>query len=109
MSHDDAIHVQFSREGGFTGVGLTADVDSRSLSPEYAERLRRLIEAADFFNLPARSKSQPGADRFQYRLAVELGGHRKVVQIGDGSVPESLQPLIDFLTGLAKSSRSTSL
>jgi hypothetical protein len=76
------MHIQFERTGGFAGMRLTAMIDSNTISSEDAATLRELIQSASFFDLPVKSpKAESGADRFQYKIAVELQGQRHTIEI----------------------------
>ena len=95
--------IQFARTGGVAGIRLTATLDSESLPPEEADRLRRLIAAASFFEQPPSRHSRiGGADRFQYEVTVEEGDRIKKVELDESSVPETLQPLLDYLVDSAR-------
>lgn len=98
--------IDFTRSGGFAGMRLAAQIDTDTLPSTEADRLRRLIEEAHVFDLPATLKSKtPGGDRFQYRIMVEEGGKRKELFADEAAVPEPLRPLLDYLTDWARSSR----
>jgi hypothetical protein len=105
------MRVEFRREGGFAGIPLGAVFDAESLSAEDAGTLRELMEAADFFNLPATTTPARGADRFQYVVTVEADGKRHTVRTTDAAAPEPLRTLLDFLIKLVrkrgKAGRST--
>jgi hypothetical protein len=95
--------VDFVRSGGFAAIRLAATIDSRTLPADEAEQLQGLVDAADFFALPARLRSaRPGADRFQYSVTVDTDGHRHTVQAGEDAVPPKLNPLIEYLNAAAR-------
>jgi hypothetical protein len=80
------MEVHFERSGGFAGRTISA-----TIREPIAEELKRLIDAARFFELPQRGTTRVrGADRFQYAITVS-----------EGTIPESLQPLIDYLSKAA--------
>lgn len=90
--------VEFCRTGGVAGTRLTATLDTERLPLQEADRLRRLISAASFFDQPTSLKSSTsGADRFQYQVTVEEGDRIKKVEIDESCVPRTFQPLIDYL------------
>jgi hypothetical protein len=96
--------IDFTRSGGFAGMRLATQIDTDTLPSTEADRLLRLIEEARFFGLPTTLQSNlPGGDRFQYRIKVEEGGKRKEVFADEAAVPETLRPLIDYLTDWARS------
>lgn len=100
---NDEMRISWERSGGVAGMTLHGEVDTRLLRPEEAERVRRMVDQAGFFSLPSRLDGvQAGVDRFQHTLTVESGGRRHTVRTTDAAAPESLRPLMEYLTRLAK-------
>jgi hypothetical protein len=92
------VKVEFCRTGGIAGTRLTATLDTERLPPQEADRLRRLISTACFFDQPSSLKSSTsGADRFQYQVTVEEGDRIKKVEIDESCIPRTFKPLIDYL------------
>ena len=103
------MRVEFVRTGGVAGIRLTATLDTEMLPPEEADRLRRLIDAASFFDLPTSRRSPSReTDRFQYRVTVEDGDRIKEVEMDESSVPEACRPLLDYLIESVKARRKRS-
>jgi hypothetical protein len=97
------MRINFERTGGFAGTRMATVADTSTLPPEQANQLRRLVEAADFFHLPATITSPTsGADRFQYRLAVEENGVQHTVTVSERALPAPLRPLIEWLVAAAR-------
>ncbi len=98
--------VQFERTGGFAGLRLAVDLNIDSLSAAEADELRRLVEGARFFELPSEVVSPAeGADQFVYKLTVESADRSHTVEVAESAVPETLRPLIDWLTAAARRRR----
>ena len=80
------MRIEFAQTGGigyFPGLNKPVTVDVDRLDPAQAEELKRLVEAARFFDLPA-SIGAParGAADYQYDLlTVEDGGRRHTVRV----------------------------
>jgi hypothetical protein len=75
---------------------------SVSIDEPLPAELRRAIEDAKFFEMPARNAAPSrGADRLQYSISVSDGAKAHTVSVTDGAVPDSLQPLIDYLSKAA--------
>jgi hypothetical protein len=67
------LRIQFSTEGGiayFPGLSQPVTIDSEALSQQQGAELKRLVEAAHFFDLPANvGRPAPGAaDYRQYNV-----------------------------------------
>jgi hypothetical protein len=91
------MEVHFERSGGFAGRKISA-----TIREPIAEELKRLIDAARFFELPQRGTTRVrGADRFQYAITVSDGPKKHEITVSEGTIPESLQPLIDYLSKAA--------
>ncbi len=90
--------IGFQRSGGFAGMVMSKEIDADNLPPNEANQLRQLIDAADFFRLPAQIISRgPQPDRFQYQISVEKDGQQHTVEVGEQSVPGTLRPLLDWM------------
>lgn|SRR5690349_7307602 len=95
--------VEFERSGGFAGLTMTHSVDTDDLSSDQAQQLAKLMDDADFYNLPKVIKAKsPGADRFQYNITVQDQKKRHSVQVGEGAIPANMKPLLDWLTDAAR-------
>ena len=100
------LKVQWERTGGFAGMRMAGSIDSGSLSDEEARRLRELVEAAGFFELPEELAGPGGgADRFLYTLTVEMDGRRHTVRTAEAAAPAALRSLIRWLTNAARARR----
>jgi hypothetical protein len=102
-SAGDTVRVHFERSGGFGGLLLTVTIESDTLSVDEQQQLRRLIDEADFFNLPAELSDSSGAvDQFVYKVVVESADRSHSVQTTEAAAPTTLQPLLDWLTRAAR-------
>lgn len=93
------MNIHFERSGGFAGLRLQHELDTNSLPPAEAEEITRLVDSAHFFELPPTLRAtQPGADRFRYKLSVNSGTQNHSVELDDAAAPASLRPLLSWLT-----------
>ncbi|HET6438600.1 MAG TPA: protealysin inhibitor emfourin [Anaeromyxobacter sp.] len=87
-----------TRSGGLAGLRQTASADEADLSPGERDELRRLVQGARFFSLPARLlAARPAPDRFRYRIAVRDGRRRREVIAEEEALTEELRELVRFL------------
>jgi hypothetical protein len=101
------IKIEFERSGGFMGMRVQATFDTADLPADEAKTLIAMLEESGFYDLPELLEAnQPGADQYEYRLAVtrQVDGepHTHSVTMRDGSAPPALQPLLQRLTRLAR-------
>jgi hypothetical protein len=86
--------ITFKRSGGVIGHELQFDVDLNALPDEEATQLLRLIDKADFFNLPENLAGSRSPDEFQYWIEVDNGGDSHTVTVTDTAMPDALRPLV---------------
>jgi phage portal protein BeeE len=91
-------HITFDRSGGVIGSDMHLELDTQNLSEEDASVLRRLIDEADFFNLPENLVVQPNTDEFQYQITIDDDERSHTVRVSDSSMEKPLHPLIKELT-----------
>jgi hypothetical protein len=102
MPNDQPVHIRFSRDGGFAGRTIRAVVDSATMPAAQLTTLRRLLEEADVFEVSLPPVARPQPDGFRIHVVVDVGSRHREIDAAESSIPESMQPLIDFLIGLAK-------
>jgi hypothetical protein len=99
--------IQFEQSGGFVaGVKRPPVViDTGTLPEEEAKSWHDLVNAADFFNIPATVPPGASRDAFSYLVTVESANSHHTVQTHSGAVPAALTPLIERLRLSGHSSR----
>ena len=92
--------ITFERSGGVTGHEIYLNLDLDGMTQSDADRLRNLVEKADFFNIPPNLGMTASPDEFQYKVTVDNGSAHHSVRTTDTTMPRSLSPLIRELTML---------
>ncbi|MGH9281438.1 MAG: protealysin inhibitor emfourin [Acidimicrobiales bacterium] len=93
--------VSFERSGGFGGVTLSKELDTKELDEDEAAQLEALLDRVDFDAAPGPAP-RGGADRFQYDLTVERGGRRHTLTRSEGQLTPELKELVERLQDLAR-------
>jgi Emfourin len=99
------MRIQFERTGGFTGMRLALDLTESDLPEDEWQKLQAAVQQAEFFQLPSKFTEGGQPDRFMYQVTVETETHSHTVELGDGQIPENVQPLIQRLNTLARTRR----
>lgn len=92
--------IAFKRSGGFIGQGMRFELDLSKLPDKDARYLIRLIEQAEFFELPENLIIKFNPDEYQYTITVDVGIISHTVRTNDTTMPASLRPLVDELSSL---------
>jgi len=92
--------IAFKRSGGFIGQGMRFHLDLNQLPVNDARHIVRLIEQAEFFNIPENLIVKFNPDEYQYTITVDVGIISHTVRTNDTTMPASLRPLVDELSSL---------
>jgi len=93
--------IRFERSGGFTG--MTMVLARESLDEESVEQIRGLMEETGLQAMHAGMKTErQGPDEFTYTLVYMTEEVEQTLVLREPDVPESLRPLIHFLTQRAR-------
>lgn len=96
------MRIDFVRTGGFTGMRLSTSVETTELPPDQAANLQKLLDDSGFFELPEKlMPDKPQPDRFEYHLTVASAQKTHSVDVSDAAAPQSLRPLLNYLTTMA--------
>ena len=95
------MRIQFKTEGGIAhlpGLSEPVTIDTHELPAEQANELERLIEVAEFFELPATSTPPPGAaDYQQYTISVTTPNRSHEARLTDPIENPRVRELVNHL------------
>lgn len=90
------------------GREVETDIDLNELPENEMQDLQRLILETNFFNIPQNLIEAVRQDEFEYTITVDAGNSHHTVHTTDSSAPDSLRPLLEKLSTLAKEGNSRS-
>jgi hypothetical protein len=96
------MRIQLKIEGGlayFPGLSKPITIDSNALPPQEADKLKQLLDAAHFFDLPpVLNAPAPGAADYRtYTITVDDDNKHHTVQMTDPVEDPNLQALLTYL------------
>jgi hypothetical protein len=96
------VKVNFVRTGGFLGREIKSFMDLNEIPEDESQEIQRMILESNFFNIPQNLIEPSKHDEYEYTITIESGNSHHTVQTTDTSAPESLRPLLEKLSSLAK-------
>jgi len=101
--------IYFERSGGFAGTNDSIVLDTTSMTPDEVKHVQQLVDNSNFFNLPSKSPAPKAgsADYFHYKITVQEDQREHKVQTNDITIPQELEPLINFLQEKVQSGKKT--
>ncbi len=90
--------ITFKRSGGFVGKGMKYELNLNQIPMNDANSFIRLIQQAEFFNIPENLIVKFNPDEYQYTITVDAGIICHTVRTNDTTMPASLRPLVEELS-----------
>jgi hypothetical protein len=100
--------ISFKKSGGMMGREVESNIDLNEMPENESQELQRLILDTNFFNIPQNLIEPSMHDEYEYTITVDAGNSHHTVHTSDSSAPESLRPLLEKLSTLAKEGNSRS-
>jgi emfourin len=94
--------IHFEQRGGVLGREIVSDIDLNEVPGEEAQEIMRLISESSFFDFPQNLIARSAPDEFEYTISLDAGNTHHTIQTSDSNAPESLRPLLEKLSTLAK-------
>jgi hypothetical protein len=94
--------INFKRTGGITGREIDTDIDLNELPADEMQQIMQMITETNFFNIPQNLIQQSIPDEHEYTITVDAGNTHHTIQTSDSTAPESLRPLLEKLSQLAR-------
>jgi hypothetical protein len=101
--------INFKKTGGMIGRQIETDIDLNEMPAEESQEIMRLLTETNFFNIPQNLIENATPDEYEYTVTVDAGNTHHTVHTSDTNAPESLRPLLDKLSTLAKEGGSDTL
>ena len=102
------MRIDFSVEGGlavFPGLAKPVRIDCDALPRTQSQRLRKLVERADFFALPPQSEAPGLPDARAYTIAIDDGSTCRTVTVREPIADPALRELVAELRERAATAR----
>jgi hypothetical protein len=93
--------ITFKRSGGFIGNGMRFELNLNALPISTVRNITRLVEQAQFFDLPENLTKNFQPDECQYTITVDAGITNHTVHTNESTMPSSLRPLVRELSLLS--------
>lgn len=97
--------ITFKRSGGFIGRGMRFELNLNALPISAVRNITRLVEEAQFFDLPENLIRNFQPDECQYTITVDAGITNHTVRTNDSTMPSSLRPLVRELSLMSAASQ----
>lgn len=89
--------IKVERTGGFTGIPVSKEVDITDLPTKVISIARKLLSNQEVSGLQHTRIPKGSADHFNYRISIDDGQNRKVVECTEYDIKDDLKSLITYV------------
>jgi hypothetical protein len=93
--------IRFRQSGGYAGLRIGCDLDTKSLSSEEATQLESLVNTSGVLQANS-GRSGNAADLISYEIEIETNQGTHQIAFDDLTLPENILPLLEYLQSQAK-------
>ena len=93
--------ITFKKSGGFIGQSVRFELNLNNMPISAVRNITRLVEEAQFFDLPENLIKSFKPDEYLYTITVDAGITNHTVRTNDSTMPSSLRPLVRELSLLS--------
>ena len=94
--------VKVERSGGFTGIPISNEIDTKDLPSTLVTKLNKIMENTRSPSLPLRSTPKGAADYFTYKISVKDGANERVIECNQYNLQDDLKSLIKYVNSYSK-------
>ena len=91
------VRIRVERSGGFAGIPIANEIDSKNLPPTLVTKLNKIIENAKSPKLPLSATPRGAADHFTYKILVKDGEKETVIECNQYSLEDDLRSLVKYV------------
>jgi hypothetical protein len=85
--------ITVERSGGIAGIQSSSRAEVETLPPQMANTVQELLDST-----PIKTKGSVGAaDYYNYKITIQDGKHRRIINCGENDISENIKNLIRFI------------
>lgn len=94
--------IKYHQSGGYAGLRLGCDLDTKLLPLEEATKLESLVKKSGVSQVKNTRSENAAADLIDYEITIETNDAKQQVKFDDLNLPENIVPLLEYLQSQAK-------
>jgi hypothetical protein len=89
--------IKVERSGGFAGIPISNQIDTKDLPSTLAAKLKKIMESAKSSSLPLGVTPKGAADHYTYKISIQDGVNLKVVECNQYNIEDDLKSLVKYI------------
>lgn len=89
--------IKVERSGGIAGIQISNQIESKDLPSTFVTKLNKIMENRNADSLPRKSIPTGAADYYSYKISIQDGVNRKVLECNQYNITDDLRSLIGYV------------
>jgi Emfourin len=91
------VRIRVERSGGFAGIPISNEIDGKDLPLKIVTTARKLMATKKSSSVSLGATPKGAADHFTYKIFIQDGTNRSVIECNQYSMQEELKSLIRYV------------
>jgi len=91
------VRIKVERSGGFTGIPISNEMDTRDLPSTLLSTAKKIIEEKKASSLSSKSAPKGAADHYSYKISIQDGAEQSVIECNQYNISDDLKSLIKYV------------
>ena len=89
--------IKVERSGGLTGIPISNEIDVKKLPSRLVNTAKNMMVDEKFPRLPMKRRPAGSADYFSYKISVENGTNRRIIECDEYNIQDDLKQLVKYI------------
>ena len=89
--------IRVERSGGVTGVPLLNELDAKTLPSTLLATAKQIVKGEKLSSLPLRATPKGSADLYSYKISIQDGVNRRVIECNEYTIQSDLRLLVEYI------------
>jgi hypothetical protein len=94
--------IKVERTGGLAAIPISNEMDAKDLPSALISTAKKIIMDQKSSSLPMKATPKGAADHFTYRILVQDGVNRKVIECNEHNIQDDLKSLVKYIERYSK-------
>lgn len=91
------MRIRVERSGGLAGIPISNEMDEKDLPSALISTAKKIIEDKRLSSLSIKSSPKGAADHYSYKISINDGVQRRIIECTQHDIQDDLKSLIRFI------------
>lgn len=89
--------IKVERTGGLAGIPVSNKMDAKDLPSTLMTAAKKMMVEENLSSLPIKSTPKGAADYYSYKISLQDGANRKIIECNEYNIQDDLKLLVKYI------------